>query len=202
MIKSIIANGLSGHGASTVMSEVDCSQFSSCSSCIAQQVCGFCGNVNKCVSGGWFGALDKSSCGLNDYYFHQCHMSTLPLGILSIALVSIIVIILIIGLSILCCCFCCKCCQRENIEDEDEDRPLLGSKYLRRSSTYYQWNRQPIVVNKINHTENTKSTSSIPVDQVGDAEPPYSSSTTANSWENRRTALLKKYAREPTLPNE
>jgi hypothetical protein len=52
---------------------VDCSQFTSCGSCIAQEGCGFCGNLGQCVSGGWFGALDKSTCGLNDYYYHQCH---------------------------------------------------------------------------------------------------------------------------------
>lgn len=132
-------------------------------------------------------------------------MSTLPLGIILIVLISIIIIAAFIGLSILCCCFCCKCCQGEDLEEEDEDRPLLGSKYLRRSSTYYQWNRQPLVANKTDDTKNTKlisqSSSSVPVDQVGDTSSP-NSTTIGNNWEDRRTALLKKYAREPTPTNE
>jgi hypothetical protein len=131
-------------------------------------------------------------------------VSTLPLGIILIVLISIIVVAAFIGLSILCCCFCCKCCQGEDLEDEDEDRPLLGSKYLRRSSTYYQWNRQPVVANKTDDTKNAKlisQSSSVPVGHVGDA----SSSNSAiieDNWVDRRTALLKKYAREPTPTNE
>lgn len=133
-------------------------------------------------------------------------VSTLPLGIIAIVLVSVVVIAALIGLSVLCCCFCCKCCQGEELEDEDEDRPLLGSKYLRRSSTYYQWNRQPVVPHKADDAKNTKkltsqSSSSVPADQVGDAASP-DSSTLANNWEDRRTALLKKYAKEPVSTNE
>lgn len=56
----------------TVSKIVVCSEFISCTSCIAQEGCGYCANIAKCVSGGWFGTLDKS-CGLNDYYYHQCH---------------------------------------------------------------------------------------------------------------------------------
>lgn len=133
-------------------------------------------------------------------------VSTLPLGIIAIVLISVIVIAALIGLSVLCCCFCCKCCQGEELEDEDEDRPLLGSKYLRRSSTYYQWNRQPVVANKAEDTKNTKkltsqSSASVPVDQVGETASP-NSSTLANNWEDRRTALLKKYGREPSATDE
>ncbi|KAL7316684.1 hypothetical protein PS15m_005753 [Mucor circinelloides] len=206
MIKNMIVNSLLKHGSSSAISDVDCSQFTSCGSCIAQEGCGFCGNIDSCVSGGWFGALDKSNCGLNDYYYHQCHMSTLPLGIISIVLISVVIVAALIGLSVLCCCFCCKCCQGEEVENEDEDRPLLGSKYLRRSSTYYQWNRQPIAANKTDDTKNanksiSQSSSSVPADQVGDAASP-NSSTAADNWEDRRTALLKKYAREPTSTNE
>ncbi|KAL9542610.1 hypothetical protein PS6_009702 [Mucor atramentarius] len=187
----MIVNSLLKHGSSSAISDVDCSQFTSCGSCIAQEGCGFCGNIDSCVSGGWFGALDKSNCGLNDYYYHQCH---------------IVIVAALIGLSVLCCCFCCKCCQGEEVENEDEDRPLLGSKYLRRSSTYYQWNRQPIAANKTDDTKNanksiSQSSSSVPADQVGDAASP-NSSTAADNWEDRRTALLKKYAREPTSTNE
>lgn len=131
-------------------------------------------------------------------------MSTLPLGIILIVLISIIIIAAFIGLSILCCCFCCKCCQGEDLEEDDEDRPLLGSKYLRRSSTYYQWNRQPLVANKTDDAKNTKlisQSSPVPVDQVGDTSSP-NSTTIGDNWEDRRTALLKKYAREPTPANE
>jgi hypothetical protein len=99
MLKSLIANSLAKRGAGSVamdgkkkkeqvillndlpltcfLSIVDCSQFTSCGSCIAQEGCGFCGNLASCVSGGWFGALDKSACGLNDYYYHQCHSNVL-----------------------------------------------------------------------------------------------------------------------------
>lgn len=137
-------------------------------------------------------------------YTHDDIVSTLPLGILSIVLISVVVMAALVGLSVLCCCFCCKCCQgEEELEDQDEDRPLLGSKYLRRSSTYYQWNRQPVVPhNKADDAaKNTKklasqSASSLPVDQVGDAASPTNSSTIAENWEDRRTALLKKYAKE------
>lgn len=131
-------------------------------------------------------------------------VSTLPLGIILIVLISIIVVAAFIGLSILCCCFCCKCCQGEDLEDEDEDRPLLGSKYLRRSSTYYQWNRQPVVANKTDDTKNAKlisQSSSVPVGHVGDASSS-NSATIGDNWVDRRTALLKKYAREPTPTNE
>ncbi|KAI7888791.1 uncharacterized protein EV154DRAFT_516479 [Mucor mucedo] len=171
--------------------DVDCSQFQTCGSCIAQEGCGFCGGSGSCVSGGWFGALDKSTCGLGDYYYHQCHMSTLPLGIIMIVLTSIVVIGVLIGMGILCCCLCCKCCGDSDTEEDDtgEDRPLLGSRYLKRSSTYYQWNRPPPQQN-----EETNKKKMAVLDETSHNE---GDTSTNKNWEDRRKALLKKYSREP-----
>lgn len=207
------------------------------------------------MSGGWFGALDKSTCGLNDYYYHQCHskvkkreillklvlhkkahntkshffffiVSTLPLGIISIVLISIIIISVLIGMGIFCCCLCCQCCQGNDVEEEGgqdgEDAPLLGSKYLRRSSTYYQWNRPIPESDKNNKKSKSKKiqqqkkkpstvTTASTANTTNDAQQidylllPESlpsggeggeSSNTAKSWEDRRSALLKKYGRD------
>lgn len=205
MLKRVVVNALAKNNPG-VIADVDCSQFLSCGSCIAQEGCGYCGSVGRCVSGGWFGALDRSSCGLGDYYYHQCHMSTLPLGIISIVLISVVLLIVIVGISILCCCLCCKCCQEQDV-DEDEDRPLLGSNYLRRSSTYYQWNRQPPAAKVKNSGDKNSSTQHNTQQQITTsdvADEPESipdrdeSSSSKQKWEDRRQALLKKYAREPS----
>ncbi|KAI9345445.1 hypothetical protein BD770DRAFT_397108 [Pilaira anomala] len=179
----------------------------SCASCIAQEGCGYCGSIAKCVGGGWFGALDKSMCGLNDYYYHQCHMSTLPLGIICIVLISIAVLGLLVGISIVCCCLCCKCCQDGDLDEDGEDRPLLGNKYLKRSATYYQWNRPPpppssSLATTVKPPVQQKDNSIIKQVTVLEDELPESSSISpeqnTKNWEDRRTALLKKYAREPS----
>lgn len=111
---------------------------------------------------------------------------TLPLGIITIVLTSIVVIAVLIGMSILCCCICCKCCQDGESDEDDagEDRPLLGSRYLKRSSTYYQWNRPPP------QAEDSKSKGK-PLDEPNEGE------SSNKNWEDRRKALLKKYSREP-----
>ncbi|KAI8082178.1 hypothetical protein BDF21DRAFT_417294 [Thamnidium elegans] len=185
MFKKVIQNSLLKPNPGA-MADVVCSEFISCTSCIAQEGCGYCANIAKCVSGGWFGTLDKA-CGLNDYYYHQCHMSTLPLGIICIVLMSIAALALLVGMGIICCCLCCKCCQEDDTdEDEGEDRPLLGNRYLKRSSTYYQWNRPPPVDDK-----NKKVT---PADELPESS--LSPEQNTKNWEDRRTALLKKYARE------
>ncbi|CAO3644643.1 unnamed protein product [Mucor hiemalis] len=208
MLKRVVANALAKNNPG-VVANVDCSQFFSCGSCIAQEGCGYCGSIGRCVSGGWFGALDRSSCGLGDYYYHQCHMSTLPLGIISIVLISVVLLAVIVGISILCCCICCKCCQEQDV-DEDEDRPLLGSNYLRRSSTYYQWNRQPpTAATKVKNsgdkknTQQQNTTSDVADDLLPESVPERNESeSSTKKWEDRRQALLKKYARESPTTEE
>lgn len=126
-------------------------------------------------------------------------MSTLPLGIITIVLVSVVALIALIGICVFCCCLCCNSCQGNDAEEEDENRPLLSNKYLRRSSTYYQWNRAP-VKHAETSTNNKKKTL---VDESPDALPNQSTTSDVDlnqkNWEDRRTALLKKYAREPSM---
>lgn len=117
-------------------------------------------------------------------------VSTLPLGIICIVLMSIATLALLVGMGIICCCICCKCCQEDDTdEDEGEERPLLGNRYLKRSSTYYQWNRPPPAIDD----KNKKVT---PVDELPESS--LSPEQNTKNWEERRTALLKKYAREPS----
>lgn len=60
--------------------------------------------------------------------------------------------------------------QREDIE---ENRHLNSNqRHVRRSSTYYSWNKTPVQQKKQSDDHNT--------------------------WENKREELLKKYAREPS----
>lgn len=54
-------------------------------------------------------------------------------------------------------------------EEEEEDERLLGTCMIKKTSTFYQWNRSP-------------PTSSCPIQSQ------------TSSWEERRSVLLKKYA--------
>ncbi|KAI8884935.1 hypothetical protein K501DRAFT_181111, partial [Backusella circina FSU 941] len=167
-----------------------CSQWSSCETCVLQDGCGFCGSLKSCIQGGWFGPLDTSICALNDFYYHQCHLSSLPWSIIATILISITAI------AFLGCCLCCCLCRRQQESDDtEENRPLLvgPSRYLRRTSTYYQWNRVPV-------NKQATVTTAAPVASSPATITEEDQQSSDQSWEDRRKALIKKYAREPPTP--
>lgn len=94
----------------------------------------------------------------------------------------------VVGVLLLSCLgliYCCWRRRRQSVANgqasgDDERQGLLGrasltARYLKRSSTYYQWNRPPPI-------SPAPSSSSIEDDHV--------------SWDKRRSALLKKYAKD------
>ncbi|KAI9478628.1 MAG: hypothetical protein EXX96DRAFT_254109 [Benjaminiella poitrasii] len=170
---------------------MDYSRFSSCESCIVKVGCGFCANTKMCVEGGWKGPLNQSACQIDDYYYNQCRVSTLSIETM-------------IVITILLCClmliFYFFRYRRRTAAEDDENRHLLDShnSLLRRTSTYYQWNKAPVPPN--NNSVNRPSSvddftvprSSTEEDQQVDSE----------DWEDRREAILKKYARQSSIIDE
>lgn len=83
----------------------------------------------------------------------------------SIVVVGIVLLILIIGYKI-------KQCRNYYDQEEEEEERLIPSSNgfsLKKTSTYYQWNRTPPSCHKSPNPEK-------------------------KSWEQRRTVLLKKYS--------
>ncbi|KAI9030953.1 hypothetical protein CLU79DRAFT_831480 [Phycomyces nitens] len=175
---------------------LDCGQWTAdCSVCASKKGCGFCANdLGSCVNGYWQGPLDTTHCPTQAYFYDQCQLSTrsLEIGILVALVIAILFVV-----------FVCMCCRRRryNDETEEEERQALlpsgtfGTKYLRRSATYYQWNRPPppskLRTDKV--LQNKLSGQSPPLSPHGPSQP-------ANTnWEDRRSALLKKYARGSTV---
>ncbi|KAI8380744.1 hypothetical protein BD560DRAFT_386999 [Blakeslea trispora] len=151
----------------------DCSQWNTCSSCIAHTGCGYCNQLESCVQASWIGT---ESCPLSDTFYQQCHVS--------LALISgVMLTILLIGLALLCCCLCRHNAYEE--QEEEEGRPLLNpnDRSLRRTSTYYQWNQPP-------PKKQVKHQPSFSADEL--------SAAYQNNWEGRKKALLKKYERPPS----
>lgn len=100
-------------------------------------------------------------------------MPILPFWIL---IAIIVILVTVISLILLY-----RCIKRDTREEEvDEESPLLKG-HVRRSSTYYQWNRSPPSKHSSIHEE--ADSSSTP-------------STAVTNWEDRRKALLKKYERK------
>ncbi|KAL0088488.1 hypothetical protein J3Q64DRAFT_1875448 [Phycomyces blakesleeanus] len=181
------------HGVMTT--GLDCGQWTAdCSVCASKKGCGFCANeLGSCVNGFWQGPLDTNDCPTQAYFYDQCQLSTRSLEI-GIFVAFVLAILLIV--------FLCVCCRRRryNDETEEEERQSLlpsgtfGTKYLRRSATYYQWNRPPPPPpTKARFTKALQNqklpTQSPPLSLNGPSQP-----QNAN-WEDRRLALLKKYAR-------
>ncbi|ORX55724.1 hypothetical protein DM01DRAFT_1382828 [Hesseltinella vesiculosa] len=168
-------------------------------------------------------------CPVTDFYYKQCQFSSLPLGIIALLVFLVLLCLVLLGFCYLCCC-CTFCCVSGDA-DEEEHQALLNdrSKYLRRSSTYYQWNRTPLTSTTPfqhqthNHPSNptyaatTASHSGHPptANHIQPSIPPNATSRPTldsptspsfpifaanDSWETRRSNLLKKYARDPVVP--
>ncbi|KAI8068183.1 uncharacterized protein B0P05DRAFT_552188 [Gilbertella persicaria] len=131
--------------------EIDCSQYTTCSSCIAQSACGFCRDPLRCTNTGWTG---NDVCGL-DAYYQQCHVSLFSMDIMACLLILVLLVMSYMVYA------------RSRSHDTQEDEPLLNDRFLRRTSTYYQWNQPPLQPQQFNPTH----------------------------WETRKKALLKKYER-------
>ncbi|KAI8070945.1 hypothetical protein BC940DRAFT_294823 [Gongronella butleri] len=206
----------------------DCDQWKDCASCVANTRCAFCASLNKCIQGNWFGVVNKTMdyCPVTDFYYKQCQFSSLPLGIMALFVLLVLLTLVLIGFCYLCCC-CSLCCSASD-PDEEENQALLGdrSKYLRRSSTYYQWNRSPPTsttqfqhqphVQPASYSNTSTSsghgasggaggaTSLLPHlstrSSTATPRPNSPSTPTSDNWESRRSTLLKKFAREPSSP--
>ncbi|OBZ91458.1 hypothetical protein A0J61_00518 [Choanephora cucurbitarum] len=153
----------------------DCSQWTTCNSCIAHSGCGYCSELERCFQTNWIGT--ESPCQLGDTYYQQCHVSLFSITLLS----GVMLTIAFIGLVLLCCCLCRYYRNRQDNEEE-EGRPLLNpnDRSLRRTSTYYQWNQPP-------PKKQVKHQPSFSADELSVAY--------QNNWEGRKKALLKKYER-------
>ncbi|KAI9303268.1 hypothetical protein BJ944DRAFT_268705 [Cunninghamella echinulata] len=183
-----------------------CIQWKDCASCVINPGCAFCASLNKCIEGNWFGVVNKTMdyCPVNDYYYKQCEFSSLPLGIMASIVFFALLILVIIGFCYLCCCFSC-CCKGD--QDEEERQLLLGDRHqhhLRRTSTYYQWNKSPPTsINQFQQQQHQGyQTYRIPPESPIISSHSNTNSTNNNinspdTWESRKSHLLKKYARDP-----
>ncbi|CAO3592330.1 unnamed protein product [Absidia cylindrospora] len=194
-----------------------CSQWTDCLSCVADSGCGYCSSLGKCIQGNWFGVINRSTdyCPVTDYYYKQCQFSSLPLGIMASFVLFVLLILVLVGLCYLCCC--CACCCRSDSDEEERQMLLRGdrSRYLQRSSTYYQWNRAPPPSTtqfkhqpQPSHHQRPHSylpPSPSPSNQhhhhhrrygSGYSISPEDTVTSQDTWESRRSQLLKKYARD------
>ncbi|CAO3627267.1 unnamed protein product [Cunninghamella blakesleeana] len=165
-------------------------------------------------------------CPLNDYYYKQCEFSSLPLGIMASIVFFALFILVIIGFCYLFCCFTC-CCKSDIDEEERQQLLLAGDRHhLKRTSTFYQWNKSPPTSI---HQFNTNSSSNYPYQgyqtyRIPPESPIISSHSNTNhtnmnnnnnnnntnhhpvispdTWEIRKSHLLKKYARDPGNNNQ
>ncbi|RUS34262.1 hypothetical protein BC938DRAFT_481608 [Jimgerdemannia flammicorona] len=113
-----------------------CGVYTNCGSCVAVDSCGFCVKANKCVAGGVWGPAEKDSCGEGakfDFLYQQCQVTH---KYLLYGLAIVISLATFGGLAIIMYC----CCRGQ---DPERQRLLQSRPYVRRSATYYQWNRPP-----------------------------------------------------------
>ncbi|CAO3620393.1 unnamed protein product [Cunninghamella echinulata] len=156
-----------------------CIQWKDCASCVINPGCAFCASLNKCIEGNWFGVVNKTMdyCPVNDYYYKQCEFSSLPLGIMASIVFFALLILVIIGYQ----------------------------HHLRRTFTYYQWNKSPPTF--INQFQQQQQHQGYQTYRIPPESPIISSHSNTNStnnninspdtWESRKSHLLKKYARDP-----
>ncbi|CAO3662962.1 unnamed protein product [Umbelopsis ramanniana] len=189
-----------------------CSQMNDCSSCTQNDQCGYCVLSQSCVPGNWLGPSDIEACsgGRLQYYYGQCTVSHKPILIAATSIASVIVFTLFVIFF--------RCCFRSR---NSEYRPLLpssGSSLVRRSSTFYQFNRNvpgsrrkpslserpwPNAKTLSSNTSPSTSSQSRPqndddtnVSQDVDT-PPAPNDYKAIKWDERRKELLKKYGKSP-----
>ncbi|OZJ03543.1 hypothetical protein BZG36_04173 [Bifiguratus adelaidae] len=185
-----------------------CSQLDGCGSCATRSDCGFCRGTNICVPGYVLGPINTTECKLSDYTYRQCAVPHLHAIIVVASILGALFLLLVVWCA-------CKCCRRRTPEQE----PLLPNpRYLRRSSTYYQWNRAPPEGQKrksLHGVWQIKTSTPTLVDTPeGESDALFSPGRKAtspsededhpehgpdyfqaNAWEQKRSALLKKYGR-------
>ncbi|KAI7879391.1 hypothetical protein K492DRAFT_178676 [Lichtheimia hyalospora FSU 10163] len=90
----------------------------------------------------------------------------------AIAAASGAVVLLLLGVLTICCCHRHRHSTDATHVDSDEARQPLRARYLQRTPTYYLWNRPPPSPSPSSDTNQSQE-----------------------DWNDRRSALLKKYAR-------
>ncbi|KAG2182306.1 hypothetical protein INT43_007233 [Umbelopsis isabellina] len=189
-------------------SSLVCSEFKNCSACVVNPQCGFCVISGQCIPGNWLGPeyMDACTGGRLHYYYGQCIVSHKPILIAGISLLSIAVFTTLVLLL--------RCCKRSH---NSEYRPLLptsGSGLLRRSSTYYQFNRnvpgsrrkpslseRPWPNSRKLSGQGSPSSSQNPseddVAHQNEIDIQHQNDYKAIKWDERRKELLKKYGKSP-----
>ncbi|CAM0142798.1 hypothetical protein VKS41_002638 [Umbelopsis sp. WA50703] len=185
-----------------------CSEFKDCSACVANPQCGFCVVSGQCIAGNWLGPeyMDACTGGRLHYYYGQCIVSHKPILIAGISLLSIVVFTILVLLL--------RCCKRSQ---NSEYRPLLptsGSGVVRRSSTYYQFNRnvpgsrrKPSLSERPWPNSRRLSGQGSPSSSQNQSEEDavhqneidvqHQNDYKAVKWDERRKELLKKYGKSP-----
>ncbi|KAH8550591.1 hypothetical protein BGW37DRAFT_497555 [Umbelopsis sp. PMI_123] len=186
-----------------------CSKMNDCYSCTQNDQCGYCVLSQICVPGNWLGPSDIEACsgGRLQYYYGQCTVSHKPILIAATSIASVIIFTMFILFF--------RCCFRSR---NSEYRPLLpssGSGLVRRSSTFYQFNRnvpgsrrKPSLTERpwpnaktLSASASTSSQSRAQTDDDPNAsqevDTPQPNDYKAIKWDERRKELLKKYGRSP-----
>jgi len=187
----------------------ECSQLNDCSSCVQNAQCGYCFLSHTCVPGNWLGPTDMEICsgGRLQYYYGQCTISHKPIMIAGTSIASLIVFTIFV--------LFLRCCLRSRTAEYRPLLPTSGAGMARRSSTFYQFNRNvPGSRKKPSLTERPwpnarRASSSVASPIQGPGDDDNSGNTEidvpnrnqddykAVRWDERRKELLKKYGKSP-----